>query len=123
MLHCCFIQYILKAFLKSQEYLFKMATPDAIARSKYSGLFTKWKEVYEMYFRIHSYSYLDDFINKQLGDNSDRGIVIQIATHSALLQRKNVLLLQKSLGFVQDQIALLTLQQFNTAADFCNRVR
>ena len=109
--------------MKSQEFLLKMATPDAVARSKHSELFTKWKEIHATYFRLHSYSYLSDFLNKQLRDDSDKGIAIQITTHAPLLQYKNLLLLQKSLGFTKDQISLLTLQQFDTEIDFCASVR
>lgn len=100
-----------------------MATPDAIARSKHTELFHKWEEIHESYFRLHSYSYLDDFLSKQLRDNSDKGSVIQITTHAPLLQYRNLLLLQKSVGFTKDQIILLTLQQFDTEIDFCARIR
>ena len=109
--------------MKSQGFLFKMATPDAIARSKDPELLPKWIEVQEAYFRLHSYFYLDDFLSKQLRDNSDKGIIIQITTHSPLLQHKNLPLLYTSLGFTKDQIALLTLQQFDTEIDFCTRIR
>ena len=98
-----------------------MTTPDAVARSKHSELFTKWVEIHEAYFKIHSYSYLDDFLSKQL--NSDKSIVIQITTHAPLLQYRNLFMLQKSLGFTKDQIVLLTLQQFDTEIDFCTRIR
>lgn len=99
-----------------------MATPDAIARSKHSELFPKWVEIHEAYFKIHSYSYLDDFLSKQA--NSDKGILMQITTHAPLLQYRNISLLHKSLGFTKkDQIVLLTLQQFDTEIDFCTRIR
>ena len=100
-----------------------MATPDAVARSKHSELFTKWKEIHATYFRLHSYSYFNDFLSKQLRDNSNKGITIQITTHAPLLQHKNLLSLQKSLGFEKDQISLLTLQQFDTEIEFCARIR
>ena len=100
-----------------------MATPDAIARSKHSELVHKWEEIHKCYFRLHSYSYLDDFLSKQLRDNSEKGSVIQITTHAPLLQYKNLLLLHKSLRFTKDQIILLTLQQFDTEIDFCAKIR
>ena len=109
--------------MKSQEFLFKMATPDAIARSKHSELFPNWMEIQESYFRLHSYFHLDDFLSKQLKDNLDKGIIIQITTHAPLLQHRNLPLLYTSLGFTKDQIALLTLQQFDTEIDFCTRIR
>ena len=101
-----------------------MATPDAIARSKHCELFAKWEEIHKSYFKIHSYSYLDDFLTKQLSDNnSDEGSVIQITTHAPLLQHRNVFLLQKSLDFAKDHIVLLTLQQFDTEIDFSTTIR
>ena len=100
-----------------------MATPDAIARSKYCEQFAKWEEIHKCYFKIHSYSYLDDFLAKQLNDKSDNGSVIQITTHAPLLQHRNVLNLQKSLKYTRDQIVLLTLQQFDTEIDFSTRIR
>ena len=109
--------------MKSQEFLLKMATPDAIARSKHSDLFTKWEEIHKCYFKIHSYSYLDDFLAKQLNDKSDEGNVIQITTHAPLLQHRNVFHLQKSLNYTKDQIVVLTLQQFDTETDFSTRIR
>ena len=103
-----------------------MATPDAIARSKRSELFSKQEEIYDHYFMLHSYSYLDDFLRKQLkdnSDNSDKSVVIQITTHAPLLQHRDLHLLQKSLGFSREQITLLRLQQFGTEIDFCARIR
>lgn len=100
-----------------------MATPDAIARSKHCELFPKWEEIHETYFRLHSYSHLDDFLSKQFKDNTDNGIVVQITTHASLLQLKNLFSLQNAFGFTKDQITLLTLQQFDTEVDFCNRIR
>ena len=99
-----------------------MATPDAVARSKHSELFTECVEIHKAYFKIHSYFYLDDFLSKQV--NSDKGILMQITTHAPLLQHRNISLLYKSLGFTKkDQIVLLTLQQFDTEIDFCARIR
>lgn len=101
-----------------------MATPDAIARSKHSELFPKWKEIHETYFRLHAFSHLDDFLKKQMGDNSGNGITVQITTHAPLLHHKKLQkLLQKSLGCNKDQITTLTLQQFDTEIDFCTRIR
>jgi len=100
-----------------------LATPDAIARSKHSELFLKWEEIHEAYFRLHSHSHLDNFLRKHFEDNSDNSIVIQITTHASLLQLKNLLSLQKALGFAKDQITLLTLQQFDTEIDFCNQIK
>ena len=100
-----------------------MATPDAIARSKYCELFAKWEEIHRSYFEIHSYPSLNDFLSKQLSDNSNEGRVIQITTHAPLLRHRNILLLQKSLKFTKDQIVLLTLQQFDTEIDFSSRIR
>ena len=100
-----------------------MATPDAIARSKHCELFVKWEEIHKSYFKIHSYSYLDDFLIKQLSDSADKGRVIQITTHAPLLQHRNVFLLQKSLDFTKDQMVLLTLQQFDTEIDFSTTIR
>ena len=108
--------------MKCQEFLFKMATPDAVARSKHTEVFAKWEEIHEAYFRLHSFFYLDDFLRKQL--KSDKGIVIQITTHAPLLHHKNLSLLHKSLGFTKkDQIVLLTLQQFDTEIDFSTRIK
>ena len=100
-----------------------MATPDAIARSKHCELFAKWEEIHNSYFKIHSYSYLDDFLTMQLNENSKKGSVIQITTHAPLLQHRNVFLLQKSLKYTKDQIVLLRLQQFDTEIDFSTRIR
>ena len=100
-----------------------MATPDAIARSKHCELFAKWEEIHKSYFKMHSYSYFDDFLNKQLNDKSDKGSVIQITTHAPLLQHRNVFDLQKSLNYTKDQIVLLTLQQFDTEIGFSTRIR
>ena len=109
--------------MKSQEFLLKMATPDAIARSKHCELFAKWEEIHKSYFKIHSYSYLDDFVSKQLSNNSNEGRVIQITTHAPLLQNRDVFPLQKALKYTKDQVVLLTLQQFNTEIDFSTRIR
>ena len=98
-----------------------MATPDAVARSRHSELFPKWAEIHKDYFRMHSYSYLDDFLSQQL--KSDKTIVIQVTTHAPLLQYRNLSLLNKSLAFTKDQIILLTLQQFDTEIDFCTRIK
>ena len=100
-----------------------MATPDAIARSKHCELFAKWEEIHKSYFKIHSYSYLDDFVSKQLSNNSNEGRVIQITTHAPLLQNRDVFPLQKALKYTKDQVVLLTLQQFNTEIDFSARIR
>ena len=100
-----------------------MATPDAIARSKHCELVAKWEEIHKSYFKIHSYSYLNDFLSHQLSDNSNEGSVIQITTYAPLLQHRNILLLQKSLKFAKDKIILLTLQQFDTEIDFSTRIR
>ena len=103
-----------------------MATPDAIARSKYCELFTEWEEIHKSYFKIHPYSYLDDFLSKQLSNNSDektQGNVVQITTHAPLLQLKDVFLLQKLLDSKKVQIVLLTLQQFDTEIEFCAKIR
>ena len=111
--------------MKCQEFLFKMATPDAVARCKHTELFPKSVEIHEAYFRLHSYLYLDDFLRKQL--KSDKGVVIQITTHAPLLHNKNLFLLHKSLGKEtygkRDQIVLLTLQQFDTEIDFSTRIK
>ena len=109
--------------MKSQEFLLKMGTPDAIARSKHCELFAKWEEIHNTYFTIHSCSYLDDFLSKQLRNNFNEGRVIQITTHAPLLQHRNVFLLQKSLEYTKDQVVLLTLQQFDTEIDFSTRIR
>ena len=111
--------------MKSQEFLLKIATPDSIARSKYSELCTKWDEIKEIYFGFHSDSHLNEFLSNQIHKKSDEGIVIQIITHGPLLQQhKNLVTLQKSLNFTtKSQIVLLTLQQFDTEVDFCSRIR
>ena len=113
----------LKAFLKSKEYLLKMATSDAVARSKHSKLFPSWDEISEMYFAIHSYTFLGDFLEKQLRHTSGKGIIIQLTTHTSLLQQKYLPLLLKAINFEENQITLLTLQQFDTEVDFCNKIR
>ena len=100
-----------------------MATPDAIARTKHCEMLPKWEEIHKNYFKIHSYSYLDDFLTKKLHENSKEGSVFQITTHAPLLQHRNVFHLQKSLNYTKDQIVLLTLQQFDTEIDFSTRIR
>lgn len=97
-----------------------MATPDAVARIKQ---ITSWDKISETYFALHSYSWLGDFIQEQLRQTSDKGVVIQITTHTSLLQYNNLPLLQESLNFEKEQITLLTLQQFDTEEDFCNKIR
>lgn len=111
--------------MKSQEFLLKIATPDSIARSKYSELCTKWDEIKETYFGLHSGSHLNGFLSNQIQKKSDEGIVIQITTHGPLLQhRKSLVMLQESLNFTtKSQIVLLMLQQFDTEVDFCFRIR
>ena len=100
-----------------------MATPDAIARSKHSQLFPKWKEIHETYFRQHSHLHLNDFLQNLLKNHSDKSVLIQITTHAPLLLYKDRHLLHKYLHLKKDQITLLTLQQFDTDIDFCNRIR
>ena len=109
--------------MKSRDYLLQIATPDAVARSKFSKLFTKWDKISAAYFKIHSYSSLDGLLGKCLSCSSDGGIVIQITTHGALLQRRDLLSFHKSINFTKEQISFFKLQQFNTEMDFCNKVK
>ena len=113
----------MQALSKSIDYLLQIATPDSIARSKFSKLFTKWIEISAAYFRIHSYSSLDGLLSNCLGHASDGGIVIQITTHGALLQRRDLLSLHKSINYKKEQISFFKLQQFNTEMDFGNRIK
>ncbi|XP_065899490.1 E3 ubiquitin-protein ligase rnf213-alpha-like isoform X3 [Dysidea avara] len=116
-------QWEKEALSKSIDYLLQIATPDSIARSKFSKLFTKWIEISAAYFRIHSYSSLDGLLSNCLGHASDGGIVIQITTHGALLQRRDLLSLHKSINYKKEQISFFKLQQFNTEMDFGNRIK
>ena len=100
-----------------------MATPDAVARSRRSKLFPSWDEISDTYFAIHSYSFLGDFLEKQLRQTSGKGIIIQVTTYTSLLQHQNLPLLQNAIKFEDKQITLLTLQQFGTEVDFCNKIR
>jgi len=113
-----------------------MATPDSIARSKFSKLFTKWDDLSKAYFKIHSYSSLDGLLSNCLSHSSDGGMVIQITTHGALLQRRDLLTLHKSRDFLtlrkskdldkskrREQISFFKLQQFSTEMDYCNKIR
>ena len=76
-----------------------------------------------IYFNIHSYVSLGDFLNKKLNENSGEGLIIQITTNASLLQYKNLLSIQESTDFSKDQISLLMLQQFDTEIDFCSKIR
>lgn len=100
-----------------------MATPDAVARSKTSKLFPFWNEISKVYFEIHSYSSLGDFLKEQLQRTVDKGILIQITTHTSLLQPPNIPLLLEDINFKREQVTLLTLQQFDAEVDFCNTIR
>ena len=100
-----------------------MATPDAVARSKLSKLFPSWNEISEVYFAIHSYSFLGDFLQEQLQHTSVKGKVLQITTHTSLLQLKNLPSLLKATKFSKEQVTLLTLQQFDTEVEFSNVIR
>ena len=100
-----------------------MATPDAVARSKVSKLFPSWNEISEIYFSLHSYSFLGDFLEEKLQHASDKGKVIQITTHTSLLQPSNLPLLLKATKFGKEQVTLLMLQQFDTEVEFSNIIR
>ena len=115
--------YLLKALLKSRNYLLQIATPDAVARSKFSKQFTNWDKISAAYFKMLSYSSLDGLLSNCLSHTSDGGVVIQITTHGALLQRRDLLLFQKSINFTKEQISFFKLQQFNTEMDFCNGLK
>ena len=103
--------------------MLQIATPDSVVRCKHSEKFTESHQIMQTYFSIHSYVSLGDFLSKKLDENSGEGLVIQITTHASLLQYKNLLSIQKSVGFSKDQISLLMLQQFDTEIDFCSKIR
>ena len=107
----------LKALVKSKEYLLKIVTPDAIARSKSKD------DIFEAYFAIHSYSFLGDFLKEQIKHAFCKGVVIQITTYTSLLQPNNLSLLLEAINFEKDQVTLITLQQFDSEIDFCNAIK
>jgi len=109
--------------LKGKNYLLQIASPDAVARSKFSELFTEWDKIFAEYFKKLSYSSLDNLLSNCLSHSSDGGVVIQITTHGTLLQRRDLLSFQKSINFTKEQISFFKLQQFNTEMDFCNKLK
>ena len=115
--------FLLKALSISRKCLLQLATPDSIARSKLSKLSVDWENLFTEYFKIHSYSSLDGLLKSCLSHSSGEGLVVQITTHGSLLQRKDLMILQKSINFEVHQISFFSLQQFKTEMEFCNKIR
>lgn len=103
--------------------MLQIATPDSVVRGKHSEKFTESNQIMQMYFNIHSYISLGDFLNRKLIESSGAELMIQITTHASLLQYKNLLSIRESIEFSKDQISLLMLQQFDTEIDFCSKIR
>jgi len=103
-------------------------------RLKYTKLASEFQTMFDEYFKQQHHISLIGLLNSKLpalssestsslnshGDN--KGLLLQITTHSHLLSEPDVTQLCKALKLNRDNVYCYLLQQFDTEMDFCNKL-
>ena len=104
-------------------------------RLKYTKLASEFQAVFDGYFKQQYHISLIGLLNSKLPALSsettgslksltkNKGLLLQVTTHSHLLSEPDVTQLCKALKLSRDNVNCYLLQEFDTEMDFCNKLK
>jgi len=112
-----------------------IVSPDAVMRLKYTKLASEFQAVFDEYFKQQYHISLIGLLNSKLpalssestgslkSHTKNKGLLLQVTTHSHLLSEPDVTQLCKALKLSRDNVNCYLLQEFDTEMDFCNKLK
>jgi len=106
-------------------------------RLKFSQLGNEFQAAFEAYFDQQHHNSLIELLDSKLHalrtqsssdsfepeTENNKGLLLQVTTHSHLLSDPDVVRLYKALNLERKNVACYLLQEFDTEMDFCNKLK